>query len=305
MIPYVREMAFEYGRVDPVSPRIRRVVARNPGPFTYLGTGTYLVGSGEVAVIDPGPADDAHLDALMAALDGERVSHILVTHSHSDHSPLARPLQARTGAPILGLRAAAAHLPLGAAVEEGEDLVFRPDVEVEDGRLVRGKDWTLEALLTPGHAANHVAWALLEEQALFSGDHVMGWSTTVVVPPDGDMDDYLASLDKVRGRNFRTLWPTHGPPVTEPAPFLDAYRAHRLQREAQILDQLAAGETRIAAMVPKLYAAVDQRLWPAAARSVHAHLIRLVRAGRATTAGAPELDSDYRPAGQSALTARH
>jgi glyoxylase-like metal-dependent hydrolase (beta-lactamase superfamily II) len=186
------------------------------------------------------------------------------------------------------------HAPLGVAVEEGEDTVFRPDVKVEDGQLVRGKDWTIEALLTPGHASNHVAYALLEENALFPGDHVMGWSTTVVIPPDGDMGEYLASLDKVRAGRFEVLWPTHGPPVTEVEPFLDAYRAHRLQREAQILAELAAGVTRIGAMVPRLYAAVDQRLWPAAAHSVYAHLLHLVRTGRATAAGEPGLDSDYR-----------
>jgi glyoxylase-like metal-dependent hydrolase (beta-lactamase superfamily II) len=294
VIPYVRDIEFEYGRADQVSPRIRRVIARNPGPFTFVGTGTYLVGSGEVAVIDPGPADDAHLEALLRATAGERVTHIVVTHSHADHSPLARPLQDRTGAPVYGLPALSAHQPLGVRVEEGEDEVFRPDVEVHDGQLIRGSDWTLEALLTPGHAANHVAYALLEENALFPGDHVMGWSTTVIVPPEGDMGDYLASLDKVRARRFDILWPTHGPPVTEPGPFLDAYRAHRLDREAQILDQLAAGATRIRTMVPKLYATVDQRLWPAAAQSVLAHLIHLTRSGRVLTAGAPALDSDYR-----------
>ena len=172
--------------------------------------------------------------------------------------------------------------------------MFRPDVEVEEGQLIRGPGWTLEALLTPGHAANHVAYALLEENALFPGDHVMGWSTTVIVPPDGDMGDYLASLDKVRARGFATLWPTHGPPVTAPAAFLAAYLAHRLDREAQILGQLAAGETRIKTMVPRLYASVDERLWPAAAQSVLAHLMHLVSTGRALSSGSPGLDADYR-----------
>jgi glyoxylase-like metal-dependent hydrolase (beta-lactamase superfamily II) len=294
VIPYVREIDFEYGRADQVSPHIRRVIAKNPGPFTFVGTGTYIVGACEVAVIDPGPADEAHLENLLQATAGERVTHILVTHSHADHSPLARPLQARTGAPVFGLPALSAHHPLGVQVEEGEDEVFRPDVEVQDGEVIRGPGWTLEALLTPGHAANHVAYAFAEENALFPGDHVMGWSTTVIVPPEGDMGDYLASLDKVRARGFATLWPTHGPPITDPGPFLDAYRAHRLDREAQILDQLAAGETRIRAMVPKLYAAVDQRLWPAAAQSMLAHLIHLTRTGRVLSAGEPSLESDYR-----------
>jgi glyoxylase-like metal-dependent hydrolase (beta-lactamase superfamily II) len=296
VIPYVRDMAFEYGRVDKVSPLIRRVVARNAGPFTYLGTGTYVVGSGQVAVIDPGPDDEAHLAALLAALDGETVTHILVTHSHLDHSPLSRPLQARTGAPIHG-RAAREHAPLGQAVEEGDDAVFRPDHEVEDGQVFAGTGWTLQAIATPGHAFNHVAYALKEENALFSGDHVMGWSTTVVAPPDGDMTDYLDSLEKVRVRGFSTIWPTHGPPITDVAPFLDAYRAHRLEREAQVLAQLEKGRSRIKEMVPELYASVDRRLWPAAAMSVWAHMIRLVRTGRAATDGEPGLESDYRLAG--------
>ena len=293
MIPYVRDIAFEYGRADQVSPRIRRVVANNPGPFTYVGTGTYLVGSGDVAVIDPGPADEAHLSALLEAVAGRRVTHILVTHSHLDHSPLARPLQAAAGGVIYG-RAAVEHAPLGHQVEEGDDAAFRPDVEVEDGQLFDGDGWTLEAIATPGHASNHVAYALHEENALFSGDHVMGWSTTVVTPPDGDMGDYLASLETVRARRFATLWPTHGPPVTDVAPFLDAYRDHRLQREAQVLEQLAAGRSRIKEMVPELYAAVDRRLWPAAAMSVWAHLLHLVATGRAVSDSGAGLEAEWR-----------
>jgi len=291
VIPYVRDFAFEYGRPDPVSPLIRRVVARNPGLFTFTGTGTYIVGHGEVAVIDPGPNDPDHLRALEAALTGERVTHILLTHTHRDHSPAARPLQAALGGTVCG-RAAPETAPLTG--EEGEDARFTPDVELADGQTVAGPGWTLETLATPGHASNHLAFALREENALFSGDHVMGWSTTVVSPPDGDMGDYLASLDRAIAGGFATLWPAHGPPVTEVAPFLQAYRAHRLEREAQILRALAAGRTRIAQMAPELYAAVDRALWPAAARSVWAHLIHLVRTGRVAVEGEPELESDYR-----------
>ena len=291
MIPYVRAFDFAYGRADGVSPLIRRVVAENPGPFTFTGTGTYIVGRGEVAVIDPGPADPAHLRALEAALAGERVSCIVLTHSHRDHSPLARPLQSAVGGVVYG-RAAAQDAPLTG--EEGEDERFTPDVELADGQALSGPGWTLETIATPGHASNHLAFALAEENALFSGDHVMGWSTTVVSPPDGDMGDYLRSLDRVIAGGFATLWPTHGPPVTEVAPFLEAYRAHRLEREAQIVAALAGGRSRIAEMVPELYAAVDQRLWPAAARSVWAHLIHLVRTGRATADGEPGLEGSYR-----------
>lgn len=294
MIPYVRDFDFEYGRCDQVSPLIRRVVARNPGPFTFTGTGTYIVGHGDgVAVLDPGPADEAHLAALLAALHGERVSHILVTHTHLDHSPLARPLAEATGAQIYAARPPASPEAAG-AFEEGDDGVFQPDVLAADGDRFQGDGWTLETIATPGHASNHLCFALLEENALFSGDHVMGWSTTVISPPDGDMGAYYASLDRIAGRGFRALWPTHGPPVTEPAPFLDAYRRHRLSREAQILQQLAEGRGRISEMVPEMYAAVDRRLWPAAAHSVLAHLIHLTRTGAVLTDGAPDLGSAYR-----------
>ena len=294
MIPYVREIEFEYGRCDQVSPLIRRVIARNPGPFTYTGTGVYIVGSGEVAVIDPGPEIAEHLDALLAALDGERMTHILVTHHHLDHSPLARPLAERTGATIYGRAAPTDHGEAHAGLEEGGDGRFTPDVELADGQVLVGPGWTLEALATPGHTSNHVCFALQEENALFCGDHIMGWSTTVITPPDGDMGDYFASLEKVKARGFDTLWPTHGAPVREVEPFIDAYIAHRRAREVQILDALAAGLTRIKAMVPSLYAAVDPRLHPAAAMSVLAHMQQLVREGRVLCNGVPGLDADYR-----------
>jgi len=295
MIPFVRDMSFAYGAADQVSPLIRRVVAENPGPFTYLGTGTYIVGAGEVAVIDPGPMMDDHLAAILKATEGERIVAILTTHTHIDHSPLAHPLKAVCGAPIYGR----ADPKTDSGFEEAGEANFRPDVEIADGARVIGPGWTLQALATPGHASNHVAYALIEENALFSGDHVMGWSTTVVSPPDGDMGDYYASLEKVRAREFTTLWPTHGPPVTEVEPFLAAYRAHRLAREAQILAALEAGPSTIKAMVPKMYAAVDPRLHPAAAHSVLAHLIHLARLGQVITdvpsaADAPSIDSTFR-----------
>jgi glyoxylase-like metal-dependent hydrolase (beta-lactamase superfamily II) len=292
-IPYVREIDVAYGRSDQVSPRIRRVIANNPGPFTFTGTGTYIVGRGEVAVIDPGPAEDDHLEALLRAVEGERVSHILVTHTHADHSPLARPLALKTGAPVLAARPPAHLHSSGVRTEEDSDAAFRPDVVLEGGERMAGPDWTIEALPTPGHASNHMAFALLEENALFSGDHVMGWSTTVVAPPDGDMAAYYASLKAVTARNFATLRPTHGPPVTDVKPFLDAYLAHRLERERQILEQIAAGRTRIADMVPVIYAQVDKRLWPAASCSVLAHLIDLTRRDVVRAAGEPAMDSVY------------
>jgi glyoxylase-like metal-dependent hydrolase (beta-lactamase superfamily II) len=283
-------MRFEYGVADQISPLIRRVVANNPGPFTYLGTGTYIVGVGEVAVIDPGPMMDDHLAAILTATEGETVTAILTTHTHIDHSPLAHPLKAKTGAPIYGRR----DPNTTSGFEEANEAHFRPDVEIEDGARIEGCGWTLEAVATPGHASNHVCYALIEENALFSGDHVMGWSTTVVSPPDGDMGDYYASLDKVQARGFSSLWPTHGPPITAPAPFLNAYREHRLNREQQILAQLAIGRGEIRDMVPVLYAAVDPRLHPAAMHSVLAHLIHLARTGKVVSENEPSIDSVFR-----------
>jgi len=296
MIPYVRDLSFEYGRVDEVSPLIRRVIANNPGPFTYLGTGTYIIGHGEVAVVDPGPDMADHLKAILAAIAGERVTHILITHHHSDHSPLARPLAEATGSVIYGC--AVATKPVEGAIKlEAGYHDFTPDISVCGGAIIEGAGWTVEAIPTPGHTSNHICYALKQENSLFSGDHIMGWSTTVITPPDGDMGDYLASLELIKARNFDTLWPTHGPPVREVTPFIEAYVEHRRERERQILDQLSAGETKIKSMVPKIYAAVDSRLWPAAAHSVLAQMIELVRTGRARSDGAPGLESEYRPAG--------
>jgi glyoxylase-like metal-dependent hydrolase (beta-lactamase superfamily II) len=273
------------------------VIANNPGPFTFTGTGTYIIGSGEVAVIDPGPDLPEHLAALQQALGGERVLAILVTHTHLDHSPLAGPLARLTGAPVHGLPAPRTP-EASIRLDEGQDRGFAPDVLVADGELIEGPGWTLEAIATPGHASNHVCYALHQENALFSGDHVMGWSTTVVSPPDGDMGQYYASLDKVAARGFQRLWPTHGPPVEAPAPFLAAYRAHRLEREAQILAELGKGPRRIADMVPVIYAAVDPVLHAAAAHSVLAHLIHLVGQGRVAADGPAGPASLYRLAAQ-------
>jgi glyoxylase-like metal-dependent hydrolase (beta-lactamase superfamily II) len=296
MIPYVREIAFEYGVVQDVSPLIRRVIANNPGPFTYKGTGTYIVGHGEVAVIDPGPDDPAHLAAILKAVAGEKVIAIPVTHHHSDHSPLAGPLKAATGATIYGCAVAGQEAEDTGEVkmEAGHDHDFRPDVSLCGGGAVAGSGWTLEAIPTPGHTSNHICYALKEENALFSGDHIMGWSTTVITPPDGDMTAYLESLQKVRDRNFATLWPTHGPPIREVGPFIDAYAAHRQERMDQILLALADGPGRIRDLVPRLYRDVDERLWPAAARSMLAAMIHLERGGDVEAGGPPGPDTVYR-----------
>jgi glyoxylase-like metal-dependent hydrolase (beta-lactamase superfamily II) len=299
MIPYVRQFDFAYGRSDQVSRLVQRVVAENPGPFTFTGTGTYIVGRPEagsaVAVIDPGPMDLTHLEALKAATAGRRVSHVLVTHTHRDHAPLAKPFAEVTGASILAARPPMRETHASGALDEEEDGDFAPDVVLSGGEVITGDGWTLEAMFTPGHASNHMGFVLREESGLFCGDHVMGWSTTVVAPPDGNMRHYMASLDAVIERDFDVLWPTHGAPISEVRPFLEAYRAHRLDREAQIAARLAAGDQTVAEMVPALYAAVDSRLWPAASLSVLAHLIKLVEDGRAASDGEPGLAARFRP----------
>ncbi len=275
-IPFVRDIKFEYGVPEQVSPLIRRVIANNPGAFTYTGTGVYIIGRGEVAVIDPGPETAEHFAALQEALKGERVTHVLVTHSHMDHSPLAHVLAEKYGAKVY---AGGPVIPTDCEVrmEAGDDLRFKPDVTVKDGAIFEGPGWTIEAIATPGHTSNHFAYALKEESAVFSGDHIMGWSTTVISPPDGDMGDYLASLQKIRDHNFSTIWPTHGPPVRDPQPFVQAYIDHRKQREAQILSSMRQGATRIPDMVAIIYAEVDKKLHPAACHSVLAHMVHLIR----------------------------
>mgnify|MGYP001407191583 CR=1 FL=1 len=293
-IPFVTLDDPQYGEAVQVAPLIRRVIARNPSKFTYHGTGTYIIGASEVAVIDPGPDLGGHLDVLLAAVAGERVTHIFVTHGHMDHSPAAHPLAAATGAKVYASATPVKPTDSDVRMEAGDDLAFRPDIAVKDGDRFTGPGWTIEAVTTPGHTSHHVAYALVEENALFPGDHIMGWSTTVISPPDGDMSDYLRSLEKVRDRDYTTLWPTHGPPVRKVRPFVQSYIDHRLAREAQIIEQIALGRTRIKDMVPVIYAAVDQRLHPAACHSVLAHMIRLVELGRVRCDGAPGLESAYR-----------
>ena len=299
-IPFVTDFDPAYGEAAAVSPLIRRVVARNPGPFTYTGTGTYLVGrpdAGDLAVIDPGPDDQVHLDAVAAAAGDARVSHVLVTHTHRDHCAGARRFAEAMRAPIL---AAGPH-PTGGdkapGLEEGADLAFRPDWTIGDGDVICGDGWTIETVATPGHLSNHLCFALREESALFTGDHVMGWSTTVVAPPEGSMGDYMNSLDRLLERNDTVYYPTHGAPIDRPHRYVRATRAHRLMRDAQILDQLKKGRSEIRELVAVMYADIDPRLHKAAALNVYAHLIRLVENGVVATQGPPGIASRYRLAG--------
>ena len=284
-----------YGKVVELSPLIRRICARNPNAFTFHGTGTYIVGRGNVAVIDPGPLIDEHLEAIKSALKGERITHILITHTHNDHSPAAAPLKAATGAKTYGFGPhGAGKKHEGIDVEEGGDMDFRPDVVVKDGDTIQGNGWTFDALYTPGHTSNHVCFALREEKALFSGDHVMGWSTTVIGPPDGDMAQYFASLEKLARRDDALYYPTHGNPIRHPQAFVKTLIEHRHARERQIAECLKRGLTSIPDMVAVIYSEVDKKLHPAAAMSVLAHLQHMVKAGRAKTDGTPAARGIYR-----------
>jgi glyoxylase-like metal-dependent hydrolase (beta-lactamase superfamily II) len=302
-VPFERETTAKPGDVVQVSPLVRRIVAGNAGPFTYTGTCSYIVGRGEVAVIDPGPDDEAHLRALLDMVSEEEVSAIVVTHTHRDHSPGARALQAVTGAPIVGCGPHRASRPLAEgeipALDASADREHRPDRELLAGDTVQGPGWTLEALPTPGHTANHLAFVLPEENALFSGDHVMAWSTSIVAPPDGRMADYLASLALLMERGEQRYWPGHGGPVNQPARFVKALLQHRRAREAAILARLTAGDRFIRDIVPRLYAGVAPALHGAAGLSVYAHLEDLVERGLVRTEGSPSLKGAYRPAGSA------
>ena len=299
-----------YGDSILVSPLIRRVIAENPSKYTYRGTGTYIVGNGDVAVIDPGPILDSHRQALERALVGSRVVAIVITHCHSDHSPLAKWLHETTGAPTYGVGPHSASAPgddddddddeadeadelgddsalVGAPVEIREDIDrdFVPTRIVSDGDVIIDTgEFALVAVATPGHTSNHMCVALPQERALFSGDHVMGWSTTVVSPPDGDMSSYIDSLKKVQLRDDAVIWPTHGGPISNPQIFLAQYLAHRLEREDQIVGCLRDGVSTIVEIVAQLYSEVPKALHRAAGRSVLSHLIKLIEDDRVVVA---------------------
>ncbi|MFN4091006.1 MAG: MBL fold metallo-hydrolase [Alphaproteobacteria bacterium] len=298
-IPFDKDFDAEPGRVYELSPLLRRVTSPNPSMFTFKGTNTYIVGRGRVAVVDPGPALPEQTDAILRAVAGETVTHIVVTHTHNDHSPGVPALVAATGAKTYGFG------PHGAGVRrrwpfaspEGGDTAFAPDVTVPDGGRIAGEGWTLRALHTPGHISNHLCFTLEEENVLLSGDHVMAWSTSVVSPPDGDMADYMASLDRLLGRPETVYWPGHGPAVRDPQPFVRAFIAHRNEREVQIADCLADGPKTIPEMVRVMYADVPETLHRAAARSVLAHILRMVDDGRLRAEdGEPGPDAVYRRA---------
>lgn len=296
-IPFDRTLDFEYGQAAEAAPGVQRIVAHNGGPFTLYGTGTFIVGDSSVAVIDPGPVDGPHLTALLHALGDREVSHILITHTHPDHSPGAAALKAATGAPTLGFGPHAEGKADRAQVSGGgADLDFVPDRRLVDGELVEGEGWALRAVHTPGHCSNHLCFALESERLLFSGDHVMGWSTTVVAPPDGDMADYVQSLRGLLRRDDARYLPAHGGAIEDPQRFVRACIEHRTARERQILAAIGAGQHTIAEMVAGMYRDVLPILHHAAARSVLAHLTDLHGRGevRCEDGAAPGLGAHYR-----------
>jgi glyoxylase-like metal-dependent hydrolase (beta-lactamase superfamily II) len=295
---FVTDFDPQHGVAVPVAEGIQRLTAPNPSPFTFHGTNTYILGQKSVCVIDPGPDNDAHFEALMAALKGREVTHIAVSHTHRDHSPLARRLKDRTGATIV---AEGPHRPSRPLFEsevnsfaESSDTDFVPDIALADGETVEGEGWRLTAVHTPGHTANHAAFALEDTGILFSADHVMAWATSIVAPPDGAMGDYMASLDRLLMRQDRLYLPGHGGPVTEPQAFVRSLRTHRLMRERAVLEQIRKGLCSIPEMVKVIYASTDPRLHGAAALSVLAHIEDLLDKGLIATDGPPRLSGEYR-----------
>ncbi len=283
-IPFRRDFNAPHGVCERMSPLIRRVIAPNENAFSFRGTGTYIIGQGKVAVIDPGPLIVSHLEALLDAVKGEEVTHIFITHTHNDHSPAAEPLKAITDASTYAFGPhGAGHAEDGVKAEEGGDMDFLEDVTIGDGDVLVGPGWTIEAIETPGHTSNHLCFSLHEEKALFPGDHVMGWSTTVIVPPDGNMANYMASLALLTERDDRVYYPTHGAPIENPQDFVRLLIEHRQARER--LACLERGLLRISDMVPVIYSEVDKRLHPAAALSVRAHLDWLVEKGAVVPQG--------------------
>ncbi|QDL90763.1 MBL fold metallo-hydrolase [Paroceanicella profunda] len=305
--PFITDHRPVHGVIERLAPGVRVITAPNAGPMTFTGTRSYLVGEGDVALIDPGPDDPAHFEALCAVLAaGERISHILVTHSHSDHSPLAARMRARTGAPVFGFgphgagmsaqmqALAASGAELGGG--EGADHGFAPDIALGEGDRVSGSGWALTALHTPGHLSNHLSFALEGEGALFSGDHVMGWATTLVSPPEGDLAAFMTSLRRLQERDDRVYYPGHGAPVAEPAALVAHVLSHRQQREAQIRAALERGPATPAVLAERIYSGLDARLLPAARRNVLAHLLDLVQRGLVAPEGEMSAGAVFRRA---------
>jgi glyoxylase-like metal-dependent hydrolase (beta-lactamase superfamily II) len=297
-IPFDRSFDLEPGVAKEIAPQVRALCAGNASPFTFKGTVSYIVGRGNVAIIDPGPDDERHIEALLGAVRGETVTHILLTHTHRDHSPAAAAVKAATGAPTYGEGPHRASRPLHIGeinpLDAAGDMDFRPDHPLRDGDTVAGSGWTLEAITTPGHCANHMVYALKETNSLFSGDHVMGWSTSIVAPPDGAMSDYMASLYKLAARSETLYFPGHGNVIRNAPNFVQSYIRHRLGREESILHRLGKGAADIPTLVRAIYIGLDPRLVGAAGLSVLAHLEDMVARGTVVTDGLPSIAGIYR-----------
>jgi glyoxylase-like metal-dependent hydrolase (beta-lactamase superfamily II) len=292
--PFVEARRAPASALTRLSPLVRRIVAPNPSPFTFTGTCSYIIGAGDVAILDPGPLDEAHVAALVDAVKGERIEAIVVTHTHRDHSPAAARLRQITGAPIVG---AAPYRPASdseGGLDAAHDRDYAPDEILGDGAIFRGRGFTLATVATPGHCANHLCFALPEENALFSGDHVMAWSTSVVAPPDGAMRAYMNSLDKLKGRDEAIYWPGHGGPVLDPNRYVRALIHHRRQREASILNALEGGAKTIPEIVGKVYAGLDPELIRAAGMSTEAQLADLEDRGLVVAEGLAAASARYR-----------
>jgi glyoxylase-like metal-dependent hydrolase (beta-lactamase superfamily II) len=297
-IPFNRNFPLKPGAVEEARPGVRRVLCANPSPFTFSGTVSYILGKGKVAIIDPGPDSEAHAHALLDAVRGETVTHIFVTHTHRDHSPNTARIKAATGATVYAEGPHRASRPRYESEkhnpESGADRDFRPDVAVKSGDVIEGDGWKLEAVATPGHTANHMAFAWPKRKISFVGDHVMGWSTSIVAPPDGSMVDYMASLDRLAARDEDLYFSGHGPEIPDGPRYVRFLIRHRQAREASILHRLAKGEADIPSMVRAIYIGIDPRLMTAAGFSVLAHLEDLVARGVVATDGDPVIDGTYR-----------
>lgn len=297
-IPFDRDFHVPAGQLDQVTPLVRRIVAPNPSPFTFTGTCSYIIGRGEVAILDPGPELAEHVDALLQAVSGETVSHVVVTHTHRDHSPAAAAIKAATGATIVGAGPHRPARPLHIGelnpLDASADVDYRPDQEMADGDSLSGRGWTLTAVATPGHTANHLAFALREDDVLFSGDHVMAWATSIVAPPDGAMGDYIRSLELLGTRPEPTYLPGHGGPVRDAQSFVRDYLDHRIAREVAILRGLERTAETVPDLVRRIYIGLDSRLVGAASLTVLAHLEHLVESGRVVTDGPAAIDGRFR-----------
>ena len=293
-IPFNRNFEVNYGEIENVAPGIRRITANNPSPFTFRGTGTYILGEGNVAVIDPGPDQPEHVKAIVEGLKNETVSHILITHTHNDHSPAAKALKEITGAPTYGFGPHGSGKPaLKLTSQAGGDMDFRPDEKTQDGSVIYGDDWSVSCLHTPGHTSNHICFSWDEEKALFPGDQVMGWSTSIVSPPDGDMGDYMRSLNKLIVRDDKIYYPAHGPEILEPQKLISAFQDHRREREENILECLKLGNDTIDQMVKTVYQDVSESLHAAAARSLFATVIYLVEQKKVEAIDGLDIDGRY------------